>query len=216
MIALALHELLWRANADLVEACTRHRFVRELADGTLDPDVFRRYVGQDAFFLRAFGRAYALGAARALTLDDVAAFHGLLGGVLDELRLHQAYAVELGIDLQRVDPLPETRAYTNFLLSTGWGRAIGDILAAMTPCMRLYAHLGAQLAAGGVPDHRYRRWIEAYSAPSFADLTGAIEAVLDRHAVDTASVRAAYRYALLCERDFFSAALRAESNDAWS
>jgi thiaminase/transcriptional activator TenA len=209
VIAFALHEMLWRANADLVEACSRHHFVRELADGTLDPDAFRRYVGQDAFFLRAFGRGYALAAARALTLDDVAAFHGLLGGVLDELRLHQAYAVELGIDLERVDPLPETRAYTNFLLSTGWGCGLGDILTAMTPCMRLYAHLGRQLAARSVPQHRYHRWIEAYSAPSFADLSGAIEALLDRHAADTASVRATYRYALLCEQDFFSAALRA-------
>src|SRR4030095_2944248 len=157
----ALHERLWQANAALVEACTRHPFVIGLGDGSLDPAAFRSYVAQDAFFLRAFGRAYALAAARACSVEDVVAFHHLLGGVLEELEVHRAYAAELGIDLARVDPLPETRAYTDFLAPTAWTRTRAEIPAAMTPCMRLYAHLGQRLAAGGLPAHRYRRWIEA-------------------------------------------------------
>jgi thiaminase (transcriptional activator TenA) len=203
----ALHERLWQANADLVEACTRHPFVIGLGDGSLDPAAFRSYVAQDAFFLRAFGRAYALAAARACSVEDVVAFHHLLGGVLEELEVHRAYAAELGIDLARVDPLPETRAYTDFLAATAWTRDLGEILAAMTPCMRLYAHLGQRLAASGLPAHRYRRWIEAYAAEQFAELSRTIEALLDRHATDGEAVRAAYRYALACERDFFSAPL---------
>ncbi len=204
---MALHETLWQANSDLVEACERHPFVSKLADGSLDPEAFRVYVAQDAFFLRAFARAYALAGARCREIQDVAAFHGLLGGVLDELRLHQGYAAELAIDLERVEPLSATRAYTDFLASTAWTRGVDEILAAMTPCMRLYAHLGARLAAAGLPHHRYRGWIQAYSSADFADLTRRIETMLDRHAAERAPVCAAYRYALTCEREFFSAAL---------
>jgi len=60
-----LHEILWQQNVRLAEVCLHHPFVRGLADGTLDPEAFRRYVAQDAFFLNAFARAYALAAARS-------------------------------------------------------------------------------------------------------------------------------------------------------
>ena len=60
-----LYEILWQQNTHLAEACLHHPFVRGLADGTLYPEAFRRYVAQDAFFLNAFARAYALAAARS-------------------------------------------------------------------------------------------------------------------------------------------------------
>ena len=46
------------------KACLRHSFVRGLADGSLDETAFRHYLAQDAFFLEAFGRAYALALAK--------------------------------------------------------------------------------------------------------------------------------------------------------
>ena len=69
-----LHANLWQQNAHLAEACLQHPFVRGLADGTLDPQTFRRYIAQDAFFLGAFARAYALAAARS---QDMATFSQL-------------------------------------------------------------------------------------------------------------------------------------------
>jgi hypothetical protein len=51
-----LHEILWQQNAGWAAACLRHPLVRGLADGTLDPEAFRRYVAQDAFFLNTFAR----------------------------------------------------------------------------------------------------------------------------------------------------------------
>ena len=50
----------------LAEECLAHPFVRGLGDGSLDPEVFKHYVAQDAFFLQAFFSAYALGAVRAV------------------------------------------------------------------------------------------------------------------------------------------------------
>ena len=55
-----LHDTLWMSNLDLAQACLAHPFVRALGEGTLNADLFRTFIAQDAFFLRAFQKAYAL------------------------------------------------------------------------------------------------------------------------------------------------------------
>lgn len=204
------HRTLWVRNADLAEACLRSRFVRGLADGTLEPEAFRRYVAQDAFFLRAFFGAYAVAAARAAAADrmEVARrLHALMQGVLDELELHQAYAERLDIDLDDVTPNAAATGYTEFLARKAWHAEAGEILAAMTPCMRLYAWLGQRLQAGG--DHTenpYREWIETYASPDFEGLAAELEALLDDLAADMPERAAeAYAEAMRHELAFFEA-----------
>ena len=201
-----LHAELWRANQDLVQACRDHPFVRGLELGTLPKNVFRRYVAQDAFYLEAYFRAYALAAARCEGRHSMAVtFYRLMGGVLEELELHAATAERLQIDLADVTPHPATVAYTEFLLDTAWHSGLAEIVAAMTPCMRLYAYLGRELAARRSDEHPYRHWIDTYSSDGGEALAGELEGVLDTVADDGPGVREAYRYALRCEVDFFSA-----------
>jgi thiaminase/transcriptional activator TenA len=198
---------LWTENADLAADALGHPFVRGLADGSLPEELFARYVAQDAFFLEAFARGYALGVAHSPDRAGVAAFADLLQGVRDELRLHAGYAARLGIDLAAVHPADATLAYTNFLLASAALGDVGLLCAALTPCMRLYAHLGQTLdpeAAG-----RYREWVNTYAAAEFETLAATLERLLDRYAADTAPVRAAYRRAMRLEVAFFSAAWEA-------
>jgi len=203
-----LHEALWEANLDVARASLEHPFVAGLGDGTLPAGRFRAFIAQDAFFLRAFLKAYALALARSDDVEDSAVFSSLIAGVLEELKLHRAYAAELGIDLENVTPNPECRAYTDFLLRSAWHASLAETVAAMTPCMRLYAYLGRELLPRCRPGHPYRAWIETYSGEEFAGLAEQMEALLDRCAADGPEVRDAYRYALQCELDFFSGALR--------
>lgn len=203
----SLYARLWQGSRDLVRECRQHPFVRRLEDGTLDRNAFRRYVAQDAFFLRAFLEAYALGAAKSDTLPVARQFVRLMDGVLDELELHRGYAEELGIDLDAVEPYAETSAYADFLLRTAWEADLAEIVAAMTPCMRLYAYLGEELAPAAVQDNPYRDWIETYSSHEFEALAAELEALLDELATESPEVRSAYRYAMRCELDFFGAPL---------
>jgi thiaminase (transcriptional activator TenA) len=62
---MTLSTLLWTANKDLAAACLEHPFVQGIGDGTLKQEKFAYYVGQDAFFLEAFARAYSIAAAKA-------------------------------------------------------------------------------------------------------------------------------------------------------
>ncbi len=196
---------LWQANKDLAQACLEHPFVQGIANGTLDRKKFAYYVGQDAFFLEAFARAYSIAAAKAPDWEGFSVFHALAGGVLEELRLHEAYAAAWGVNL-RVAPEPATRRYTDFLLATAWGGDVGLITAAMSPCMCLYGFLGQQLAQGGVPNHPYTDWIRTYSSPEFEQLAQQLESFADRYTSAAPNIHSTYRYAMLCEQEFFQAA----------
>jgi len=200
-----LHQDLWDQNAKLVANCVDHPFVRGLGDGTLSKDAFRSYVAQDAFFLNAFAKAYALAIAKSETMEQARTLHGFIDGVLDELGLHAGYAKTLDIDLRSVTPFPETLAYTEFLQSRAWHGALGEILAAMAPCMTLYHHVGTLLLPNVHLNHPYKDWIESYSSPEFGQLCQSLEQMLDEVSTDTPAVRYAYQYAMQCEFDFFTA-----------
>lgn len=211
--SIDLHEVLWAENSDLAKACLDHPFVQGLARGDLDAEVFKRYVAQDAFFLRTFFSAYALVAAKCANsrLDLARRILTLMGGILDELRLHASLAQSLGIDLDQVEPHRATLAYTDFLLRTSWSRDVGEIIAAMTPCMRLYAYLGRELEGNAITENPYKEWIRTYASTDFTALAEELEGILDEMGEISPEIRDAYRYAMECELDFFASPLEARS-----
>jgi thiaminase/transcriptional activator TenA len=124
--------------------------------------------------------------------------------VREELELHKSYAQRWQVELGGVSPLAATTAYTGFLLETAELGDLGETIAAMTPCMRLYAFLGRSLAAREVAP-LYSEWVKTYADSGFEALAARLEALLDRHAVDRAPVRANYRRAMELEYGFFDA-----------
>jgi thiaminase/transcriptional activator TenA len=203
-------EQLWAANADLADQALRHPFVRGIGDGSLPRDAFRGFVAQDAFFLDAFARAYAAALLRSPDTPTMLVFAGLVAGVRDELALHAGYAAEWDVDLTTVDAVPATLAYTEFLLATASTGSLAEICAAMTPCMRLYAHLGRSLADAGVAaDNPYRAWVATYADPAFGALADQLETLLDASAAEpSGAVAARYRRAMTLELAFFEASLQ--------
>ena len=206
MTAVGLARSLWVANADLAAAALEHPFVRGLADGSLPRQTFAGYVAQDAFFLEAFARAYALGVVHSRDRAGLEAFADLLAGVREELRLHDSYAGQWGIDLRSVEPAPATLAYTEFLLATASRLDLGVTCAAMVPCMRLYAHLGQSLA--GRTASAYAEWTQTYADPAFEELARTLERLLDEHGVDSPETHRTYRRAMTLEVEFFDEAVR--------
>jgi thiaminase/transcriptional activator TenA len=203
---MTISDALWQENQDLIEACLHHPFVQGILRGSLLKAQFTYYVGQDAFFLDAFARAYSIAAVKAPDLKGFETFHTLAGGVLEELKLHQRYAARWEVELSQVQAGVVTRRYSDFLLATAWGQDVGLTAVAMAPCMKLYAFLGQELASGEIPEHAYSDWIRTYSSPEFTQLAQQLEALVNQYASFTPAIHAAYRYAMLCERDFFQAA----------
>lgn len=79
-----------------------HPWTLGLATGETSRASFTKYVAQDAYFLRAFAKAYAYALTKAEDEESVRAFHSLIGSVLEELSLHSSYAVKWGVDLKNV------------------------------------------------------------------------------------------------------------------
>ena len=99
---MSLSHLLWQDHQDIAIACLHHPFVQGIGEGSLPESRFAYYVGQDAFFLEAFARAYSIAAAKAHDWKAFQVFHNLAAGVLEELNLHEAYARSS----EGVDPAP--------------------------------------------------------------------------------------------------------------
>ncbi len=203
---MSLSKTLWEENEDVARVALEHRFVQGIQDGSLPLASFEHYVAQDAFFLEAFARAYALALAHSPDRQGLSDFSELVAGVLEELSLHDGYAERWGVDLSRVVPGEATLAYTDFLLSTAALGSVGETCAAMTPCMKLYAFLGQSLSEEGVgEDNPYREWVETYADPGFGELVATLEGLLDRYAADEPGVSSAYRRAMNLEVGFFEA-----------
>lgn len=201
---MGLAKTLWVENTDLAQAALEHPFVQGLRAGSLPRNCFQSYIAQDAYFLDAFARAYALALAHSPDQRGVRDFFDLLSGVQEELRLHTSYATAWGVDLSAVTPTEATLAYTDFLLATAALRGVGATCAAMTPCMRLYAFLGQELARSELAeDHPYSEWIHTYSSADFEALAVRLEILLERYATDVPAIHTAYRRAMTLEVGFF-------------
>ena len=206
----SLADSLWHRNRVLAEAALEHTFVQGIASGELARATFAYYVGQDAAFLDAFCRAYALALAKSPDQDGLIAFRELLDAAADELRLHRGYADRWDVDLHQAAD-PATAAYTNFLLAVAALEPVGHIAAAMTPCMRLYAYLGQQLAAQTKPDSPYREWVMTYSSPQFEALARRVEGLLDRYGGDHDRLADLYHQAM--EHNRSSSTLSPDARD---
>jgi thiaminase/transcriptional activator TenA len=194
---------LFDANLDLARACRDHPFVQGIASGRLDRAAFCFFIEQDAAFLDAFARAYALCVAKAPDRAVMTAFKSLLDGEFEELHLHRAYSPRWAIDLA-AEATPATAAYTDFLLRVATLEPPAHACAAMAPCMRLYAWLGQELDADS--DSPYRGWVDTYAEPSFQHLATALEGLLDRLGGDPEVMAGHYRTAMGLELAFFDSA----------
>jgi thiaminase (transcriptional activator TenA) len=200
----SLSDSLWSRNRGLADAALQHTFVQGIASGELPRPEFAYYVGQDAVFLDAYCRAYALALAKSPDPDGLDTFRELLNAAAEELRLHRVYAARWDVDL-RQPAGPATAAYTNFLLAVAALEPIGHIAAAMTPCMRLYAYLGQQLAPQTNPESPYREWVMTYASAEFEAQARRLEVLLDRYAGDHDRLADLYHQAMELELRFFDA-----------
>ena len=201
---MTLSTQLWSENSDLASEALTHPFVCRLGDGSLAREIFAGYLAQDAFFLESSPAPTPWPLLTAPTHPRCSRWPICSPGY--------------GRSSDCTPPTPPGGASTwpasslhrrpwptEFLLATAATGGVGMVFAAMTPCMRLYAWLGAALDAGAAGP--YAQWVQTYADPSFEALASRLERLLDEHADDRPAVRAAYRRAMHLELAFFDAAL---------
>ena len=203
----------------IVGAILRHPFVTGLADGSLEPAAFRRFLLQDGIFLGDFARGLAITGARAGEPADVRLLCGHAAEALEvERELHDHLRDRLAIDeaeIAAAEPSPACLGYGSFLIRASSIGERADGLAALAPCYLVYRRVGAELAASGSPDPAYADWIATYDGDAFGAAVDALTEACDRAlagigAEATASARAHALTAARYEWMFWESALRDE------
>ncbi|CAL5353576.1 unnamed protein product [Camellia sinensis] len=207
-------------------------FVVCLASGVLDPQSFLHCISQDVYFYRAFVQAYDLAEDCADDDEHKAIIRKLRKRVLKKLNTHDDLVREWGFELPS-DSISDnaTIKYTDFLLATASGKVEGEkfqskiatpfektklaayTLAAMGPCMRLYAFISKEILDLQELDQSnqiYKKWIDTLSSQNFEETALQIEDLLDKLSVSLTGeelivIEKLYHQAMKLEVKFFSA-----------
>ena len=173
---------LWRAQAGADwHSYTQHRFVEGLRGGSLPQESFLHYLRQDYVFLIHFARAWALAAAKAETLDEMAAASATVHALVHvEMPLHVETCAAQGLDRAALEATPEAPgnlAYTRYVLEAGYSGDFLDLMAALAPCVLGYGEIGLSLRGNDGP---YAAWCATYGGAEYQDLCNDVGALIDR------------------------------------
>jgi thiaminase/transcriptional activator TenA len=165
-----------------------HPFIREAADGSLDPAAFDRWLVEDHHFVVGFRRFLA----RLVEIAPDEATRDLLAGaqipLQAELDLFRTEAEKRGLDLA-TEPSPTTLGYTSYLLASpadGWPVA----LAVLYGAEKAYFDAWSVVRTRAETSSPYWLFIDNWSSPAFGawvdDLARLVEALPPDTAVDHA------------------------------
>ncbi len=210
----------WRRNAVRYDAIRDMPFNKALADGSLQLDVFRGYMLQDAHYLVAFGQALAAAAAKSDDPDDIVRFaRAAETAIIVERDLHGTYFALFGVTPEEAARTPLTPAchhYRSFLLATAFREPLPVVAAALLPCFWIYAEVGKHVHGHAAPDNPYRAWIDTYAGEEFEAAVRDMIAAVDRLAESSgpssrAAMDEAYDTATRLEFMFWDSAWRREA-----
>lgn len=172
-----LYGLLRRNCGAAWEAYVGHRFVRQLAVGTLPKDEFLAWMVQDYLYLVHYTRAYALLVYKSGTVAQMRSAASIVHGLLnEEMSLHRQMLAAEGIDEMQLSATPETietLAYGRYVLDRAQAGDELDLVVTLSACLAGYGEIGLRLMAdpetkfAGNP---YRSWIETYGGPAYLGL----------------------------------------------
>jgi thiaminase/transcriptional activator TenA len=160
------------------DAYIQHKFVRDLADGSLAMESFQHYLKQDYLFLIHFSRAWGLAVYKGRNIFEIRSALAALKMIIDvELQLHIDYCKGWGISEEDLLTAPESRAniaYTRYVLDVGNQGDLIDMRVALAPCLVGYGVIARWLLSR--PETRlegnpYRSWIDMYAGNEFQQAT---------------------------------------------
>lgn len=180
---MSFSEQLWNKYYTDALASLYNPFVLGLANGNLSKEAFVEYIQQDSFYLDVYEKAYlkAIELCHNAGLADYEkCFTELIKGIVDEKEKHLKRAAERGEKIEQPQILRATKGYTDLLTKAYTEGSLGDIVAAILPCTKLYDFIGHQIKKA-IPDHHhtYSEWIDVYSSDDISASTASLEEMLN-------------------------------------
>lgn len=181
---MTLCNQLWQSSEEIIKQHLNHPFSRDLAKGTLDHDIFRFYLQQDAIYILKYAEAMNLLAHKAPTSELKEEFLHLSQ---ESYELEHIFQAQLFKDYQ-VQPSetmqPACLAYASHLLAT---IANNDFLIGLTsllPCFWVYLENGRNIAKHSVENNPYQSWIDTYLSEEFEQQTEMVKHYIELYGKD--------------------------------
>ena len=159
-------ETLRQENLDTWLSATNHRFVAELFDGSIAPQVMAGYLVQDYRFLDTFLALIGGAIANADTLAGrlrLAQFAGEIAG--DENTYFLRCFETLGVTEHQRDSMPDTEATTGFkrlFLDAAASGSYAAILSVLVVCEGLYLDWASKAPAKRPESFVHHEWISLH------------------------------------------------------
>lgn len=176
---MKVSEQLMAAAGPQWEAMLAHPFLQQMAEGTLPPGRFERWLRQDYLFVREeIGVIGAMLAAAPLAVRPM--LSGFIPALEQELELFATMAQETGVDLQDVDAAPACHAYIMFLLATAHTRSFAESFTVLYGAEKAYSDSWRQVKNRQTPPSPYQRFIDHWGGEAFAAWIAQLEETLNR------------------------------------
>lgn len=199
----------WAESAKIFEGIKDLPFIKELADGSLDPARFDRYIAQDEVYLGNYGRQMFLLADMMTDPAQQEMFRLFAQTGLDgEKAMHDLLIARFGIDTE-VTSSVVTSAYNSHTQAAIDSGSKEVALAAMLPCMWIYNEVGLYiLSIASLEGNPYKEWVMEYGNEEFTEGVNAVLAIADEWAAAAddetrAQMTRAYLEAALFEYAFW-------------
>ena len=167
-------ERLLSATKELWQMYNRHPFVLGIQNGRLDKEKFRYYIIQDYLYLEDYAKTFAIGVAKAKSLETANLFAKYINVMNSELDIHSGYLAKLGITQKEIDAAArsiDNLSYTSYMLRVAYEEGEAEILAAILACAYSYEIIAKNMVKNNpsaVNDEFYGDWIKGYISDSYA------------------------------------------------
>ena len=168
-----------------------HPFLVEMGEGTLTLDKFRFYVKQDYAYLMEFCRCLGIAVAKIEDMETMRTLASLLNASLTvEVEMLERIADKLGIfvdELRATKPAPTNVAYTRHVLYVAYSGTVGEMIAAMLPCMWSYQEIGERLITQSALKRHpvYSEWCATYLDQEYIGLVDWYKGLVNRFALES-------------------------------
>ena len=184
-----LRDRLMSSVADIWPEYNNHPFVKGLETGELEPEKFRFYIIQDYLYLNEYSKVFALGAAKAKSLETMKLFSSVIDAIANvEMDIHKGYMGRLKVSQEEIDSTlrhPANLAYTSYMLRVAYEEEEPEILAAILSCALSYEDIAKKIVENNpeaVNHELYGKWIRNYSGEEYCGLNNVLVSYLEKSA----------------------------------
>lgn len=171
-------ERLFEGSKDIWESYLEHPFLKEIGEGTLDKEKFRKYLIQDYLYLKEYTKVYCMGVVKSNTIREMNMFYEGADGILnDETANHISYLKGFGENMDEIEKYEyhkNNESYTSYMKNVSLAGGAKEIISVILPCTWSYNYIGLKLKENYkdfIEDSFYKSWIEAYSSEGYTKFT---------------------------------------------